>query len=113
MRTISQGRRVMEQLFVHRVVGGVCRFKPPPPRCAPSGVVVGDAPLEDNLNRFSGRNLRCDLRRNGNLAIRRELASEVSGHLSFLTLSIILRLCGVGSFGLGPKGALMAFGALT
>jgi hypothetical protein len=51
-------KHVMAQQFVDRVVVSVCRLKLPPPRCAPGGVVFGDAPLEDNLNLFPLRNLR-------------------------------------------------------
>ena len=66
----------MDQLFVNRVVGSVCRVKLPPTRRAPGGVVFGDAPLEYDLNLLSRRNLRCDLRRNRDLAVRREKAGE-------------------------------------
>src|ERR1019366_8810383 len=92
MRTISPGRRVMDQPFVDCVAGSVCRLKLPPSGRAPGGVVFGNAPLEYNLNLFPGRKLRRDFRWNGNLTVRREFASEVSGlHFSFLTPSIILR----------------------
>src|ERR1039457_4886724 len=83
----------MDQLFVDRVVAGVRRIKLPPARRAPSCVVFGHAPLEYDLDRFPWRNLRCDLWRNGNLAIRLEFASEVSRlHYSFLTSFIISRV---------------------
>src|ERR1017187_5910546 len=91
--TISPGRRVMDRLFVDRVVGSVCRIKPPPARRAPGGVVFGDAPLEYDLDLFPRRNLRCDLRRNGDLAVWLEFASEVNRlHYSFLTCLIISRV---------------------
>src|SRR2546427_723675 len=73
----------MNQQFVNRLVGSVCRLKPPPPGRAPSVVVFRHVPLEYDLNTFSGRNLRRDLRRNGNLAVWREFAFEVSSlHLN-------------------------------
>jgi hypothetical protein len=82
----------MVQQFVYRVIGSVCRLESPPASRAP-GVVVGGAPLEHDLNLFPRRDLRCDLRRNDNLTIRREFASEVSGlHLCSLTFYIIARV---------------------
>src|ERR1035441_9810531 len=93
IRTISPGRRVMDQLFVNRVVGSVRRIELPPARCAPCGVVFGDAPLEYDLDLCPRRNLRCDLRRHGNLAVWLAFASEVSRlHYSFLTCLIISRV---------------------
>ena len=83
----------MDQQFVYRVIGSVCRLESPPASRAPSGVVHGDAPLEYDLNLFPRRNLRCDLRRNDNLAIRCEFAPEVGGfHLCSLTFYIISRV---------------------
>ena len=83
----------MVQQFVYRVIGGVCRLESPAAGRAPSGVVHGAAPLEYDLNRFPRRNLGCDLRRNDNLTIRREFASEVGGfHLCSLTSYIISRV---------------------
>src|ERR1035441_10452177 len=82
----------MYQLFVDRVVGSIRRIELPPARRAPS-VVFGDAPLEYDLDLFPRRNLRCDLRRDGNLAVRLEFASEVSRlHSGVLTSSIISRV---------------------
>ena len=90
MKTTSPGRRVMDQQFVYRVIGSVCRLESPPASRAPGGVVCGGAPLEYDLNLFPRRNLRCNLRRNDNLTIRREFASEVGGlHLCSLTSYII------------------------
>src|ERR1019366_7283491 len=93
IRTTSPGRRVMVQQFVYRVIGSVCRLESPAAGRAPGGVVQGDAPLENDLNLFPRRNLRCDLRRNDNLAIRCEFAPEVGGfHLCSLTFYIISRV---------------------
>ena len=69
----------MVQQFVYRVIGSVCRLESPAAGRAPGGVVQGDAPLENDLNLFPRRDLRSDLRRNDNLTVRREFASEVSG----------------------------------
>src|SRR5438552_1708538 len=77
IRTTSPGRRVMVQQFVDRVVANIGRLELPAPRRAPRSVFFGDAPLEHNLNPFPRWNLRCYLRRNGNLAVRCEFASEV------------------------------------
>jgi len=79
----------MDRQFIDGVVGSVCRLKLPMSCRAPGGVVFGDAPLQYNLNLFPRRKLRCDFRRNGDLTVRREFASEVSGlHFSFLAPSI-------------------------
>src|SRR5258708_16738480 len=67
IRTTSPGRRFMDQYFVNRVIGSVRSLELLTPRCAPSGFVFGDPPLEYDLNLFPARNLRCDLRWNGNL----------------------------------------------
>ena len=100
----------MDQLFVDRVVGGVCRIKLPPPRRAP-GVAFGDALLEYDLDLCPRRNLRCNLRRNGNLAVRLEFASEVSRlHYSFLTCLIISRVR-TARRALAPSGCVTALGA--
>src|SRR5258708_6732698 len=86
IRTTSPGRRIMDQHFVDRVIGSVRRLELSPPRRAPSGVVFGDAPLQYDLNLFPRRNLGCDLRRNGNLAVRCEFARKVSRfHFGSLT----------------------------
>jgi hypothetical protein len=83
----------MDQNFVYGVIGSVRRLESPPTGRAPSGVVCGGAPLEYDLNLFARRNLRRDLRRNDNLAIRCEFASEVGGfHLCSLTSYIISRI---------------------
>ena len=76
----------MDQQFVYRVIGSVCRLESPPTSRAPNGIVYGGTPLEYDLNLFPRRDLRSDLRRNYNLTVRREFASEVSGlHLCSLT----------------------------
>ena len=60
---------------------------------APGSVVFADAPLEYDLNLLPRWNLRCDLRRNGDLAVRREFAPEVSGlHIRSLVPYIISRV---------------------
>jgi hypothetical protein len=83
IRTTSPARRVIDQQFVDRVVGNVCVLELSPPRLTPGGIFFGHAPLEYDLNRFSRRNPRCDLRRDRNLAVRRELTFEVSGRAAF------------------------------
>src|ERR1035441_4302960 len=93
IRTTSQGRSVMDQQFVDRVIVSVGRLELPSTRRAPGSVAFGDAPLEYDLNLLPRRNLRCDLRRNGDLAVRREFAPEVSGlHIRSLVLYIISRV---------------------
>src|SRR2546423_15425493 len=69
----------MIQQFVDRVVAGVRRLELSLARRAPSGVVldVGDAPPEDDFNRFPRWNLCCDLRRDVNLAGRTQFALEI------------------------------------
>src|ERR1035438_7819243 len=92
IRTTSPGRRVMDQRLIYRVIGGVSRLELPSTGRAPSGIVRGDAPLEDHLNLFPWRNLRCNLRRNCDLTVRRELAPEVGGFQSLaLTHPMISR----------------------
>ena len=82
---------------VDRVVGSVRHLELPPPRRAPGAVVFGDAPMEYDLNRFPRRNLRRDLRRNRNLAVRHDFASEVDGlQFSSLTPYIISRVPAMG-----------------
>ena len=83
--------------FVYRVVGRICRLELPSTNRAPGGIVRTDAPLEYDLNLFPRWNLRWDLRRNGNLAVRRELASEVSGlHRFSLAHCIVSRVRAIG-----------------
>jgi hypothetical protein len=82
----------MDRQFVYWVIGSVRRLESEPASRAPSGVVYGDAPLEYELNLFSRRNLRCDLRRNDDLTIGREFTPEASGlHFSSLTSHIVSR----------------------
>lgn len=69
IRTTSPGRRVMDQQFVYRVIGSVCRLESPPASRAPGGVVYGYAPLEYDLNLFPRRDPRSDLRRNDDLTV--------------------------------------------
>ncbi len=62
IRTTSPGRRVKDQFFVDRVVRGICRFELLPPGRAPCGIRFSHVPLEHDLDAFSWRNLRSDLR---------------------------------------------------
>src|ERR1035438_9544308 len=93
IRTTSPVRSVMDQQFIDRVIVSIGRLELPSASRAPGSVVFGDAPLEYDLNLLPRRNLRCDLRRNGDLAVRREFAPEVSGlHVRSLVPYIISRV---------------------
>src|ERR1035437_10381120 len=98
IRTTSPGRSVMDQKFIDRVVGSVGRLELPSASRAPGSVVVGHAPLEYDLNLLPRRNLRRDLMRNRDLAVRREFAHEVSSlHLRSLILYISSRVRKIGA----------------
>jgi hypothetical protein len=45
IRTKSPGRSVIDQQFVHRVIGGVCVLELAPAQRAPGSIVNGDVPL--------------------------------------------------------------------
>ena len=85
IRTTSQGRGAIDQQFVVRVAG----HTPPrnrPCRSGPIRVAFGAAPPPYDLNLFPRRNLRCDLARNGNVAVRCQFAVEIDGlHFSSAT----------------------------
>src|SRR5205814_9999122 len=85
IKTTSPRRSVIDQRFVNRVVSSVRLFKVLssglPPYCIL--IRIRNAPREQDLNLLSRRHLRCDLRRNGNLAVWRELTPEAGGfHLN-------------------------------
>src|ERR1035438_6145880 len=83
----------MDQQFIDRVIVSIGRLELPSARRAPGSVVFGDAPLEYDLDLLPRRNLRSDLGRNGDLAVRREFAPEVSGlHIRSLVVYIISRV---------------------
>src|SRR5664279_3985823 len=54
IRTTSPGRSVMDQHFVDRVIVSVRRLELPSASRAPGNVVLGDAPLEYDLNLSPG-----------------------------------------------------------
>src|SRR5580700_6242192 len=76
--TTSPGRRVMDQAFVDRVIVSVGGLELPSLRDAPNSVFLGDAPLKYDLNLRPWGNLRRNLGRNSDLAVRRGFAPEVS-----------------------------------
>jgi hypothetical protein len=86
IRTTSPGRSVLDQQFVYRVVFSVRRLKFASTCCPPGGLVHGKVPLQQHPNRLARRDLRCDLARNSNLAVRREFASE-AGSLRLFSLA--------------------------
>src|ERR1700722_8894837 len=70
--------RVLDQAFVHRVVVSVCCLELSTPCCTPGDVFVGGTPVEDGLNCFPSRNLRCDLGRHHYLPVCSQLPIEVN-----------------------------------
>ena len=67
----------MDQLFVNGVFGNIGRFKLASSSLTESTLVVGNVPPQQNLDFFSGRNLRRDFGRNGDLAVWSDFCPKV------------------------------------
>ena len=80
--------------FVYRVVGRICRLELPSTNRAQGGIVRRDAPLKYDLNLFPRWNLRWDLRRNGNLAVRVSSPLKSAVFIAFPSLTVSSHVSG-------------------